>query len=1346
MSAEITQKLGFDTSDATKAIDAVNNSLTNFNKSLELNQKNLNRYVKNATKQLASLQAAAGTVGTGVGGVAKKTGGGGKSPVATNAEAMKKALPTLQQYADMIRKSLGDVPEKASKRNKRAIQNSIGSMAEMAKRYKLSEKGITQAFANTDKAVTGHARQLANAAQRINNNVSAAMKKAGGKLKEFTISWQTLGRVIMTQAIVRALSVLRNAIRAAIGSAIELGLRIAEIGTIAEGQLGSLGDINKEVVSMAKEFGRPVADVAEGLYQTISNQVGTATESLHVFRQANKLAIATNSTTADSVALLTAALNGFGLSANHAERVAGVLFTTIKQGRLRASELANILGRVAPLYAQMGGSIEEMSAALATMTVTGVKADTAVTQLRAIMIKLLKPSEDLKKVLKEDFGVDTAQAALVKFGGLRGLLEELSKQAGGSTQKMSEFFDRVRAIAGVLGLTNVSAKKFATNLEKIIEEQDKALSGAYLQVLATDAKDAETAINNLKTAVTEFGARILPIVTKFVSGLNVIATNLDQLAIFMAGTLLTVAVVSLTSATAATWTWAAAWAAVNAQGTIVLARFAPILPLIIAFGAGWWLGEKIKASANEVKNLRAEMSRLHRQEMEEVRKQAARIAEEWGKATKEKIRLAVEGLSTIARIQTQEIKQLEARNEIESDSVKRLLDRLVSARRAHINKIDKWSRDASTREQKRVKDTAKIDQKIEQHKFDKRLAQLSQERQARERLDRSRTLMYTKTTKYEQKITQFKDAQGKLLWTSRTQERQVTQESVDQRVASLAIATTEADSALQLAKSLGNRRLIRQAEAQQLAIMRQQNDVIKDREQLEKNIAAKLEDERAAAAVELKKALAAQADILAGLSIFDDDGELKSTAQQAEDAAKALIALATLKAKGPVGLSGLLDLADIEGQLKQFQTQGKPQIEVAIKANTEDFAASVKKELEAINPVLILAYRVAKFDVTGEAANLKDTDVARQLIEGSVGLQTEAMTKYKKAIEDSKIAVEQQVRLWEQIGVEVKRASDTAGDSKGKRSLIANTDNFAINAGIRIRAMTKEYEALAKEIKKDPQAFFTSLANERRLTEFTQRLKKSKKDVKVLADGMRSFGTVKEGERGKAWAKTNLHDVREINEGVDLAVVKLSTLRNTILILATEMNKVNPESLAKFLGLMAQEGLLLKDTYEPLADAGKSFSDNAANTVLPMQTINNASAGIAVSMGSAADSMQRMSNLAGGAQTPTTPRAPVTKSKGGLIPRYFADGGFARKGTDTVPAMLTPGEYVVNARSTRKFYSQLVAMNAGKQPIYRSEGGPVTNVGDINISVTGGTTDRESARNIVTRVRRELRRRSSTLG
>jgi hypothetical protein len=50
-------------------------------------------------------------------------------------------------------------------------------------------------------------------------------------------------------------------------------------------------------------------------------------------------------------------------------------------------------------------------------------------------------------------------------------------------------------------------------------------------------------------------------------------------------------------------------------------------------------------------------------------------------------------------------------------------------------------------------------------------------------------------------------------------------------------------------------------------------------------------------------------------------------------------------------------------------------------------------------------------------------------------------------------------------------------------------------------------------------------------------------------------------------------------------------------------------------------------------------------------------------------------------------------AKGGLVPKYFALGGLS-KGTDTVPAMLTPGEFVMRKSAVDKFGPLLSAMNS----------------------------------------------------
>ena len=67
---------------------------------------------------------------------------------------------------------------------------------------------------------------------------------------------------------------------------------------------------------------------------------------------------------------------------------------------------------------------------------------------------------------------------------------------------------------------------------------------------------------------------------------------------------------------------------------------------------------------------------------------------------------------------------------------------------------------------------------------------------------------------------------------------------------------------------------------------------------------------------------------------------------------------------------------------------------------------------------------------------------------------------------------------------------------------------------------------------------------------------------------------------------------------------------------------------------------------------------------------------------------------------------------GGMVPKYMAAGGFAQ-GTDTVPAMLTPGEFVVNKKATQTFGPLLNAINS---PTFKTPTSSNPNFSGINSS------------------------------
>lgn len=95
----------------------------------------------------------------------------------------------------------------------------------------------------------------------------------------------------------------------------------------------------------------------------------------------------------------------------------------------------------------------------------------------------------------------------------------------------------------------------------------------------------------------------------------------------------------------------------------------------------------------------------------------------------------------------------------------------------------------------------------------------------------------------------------------------------------------------------------------------------------------------------------------------------------------------------------------------------------------------------------------------------------------------------------------------------------------------------------------------------------------------------------------------------------------------------------------------------------------------------------------------------------------------------------------------FARGGFVPGigSRDSVPAMLTPGEFVVNKKAAGRFYGQLLAINSGRR---MAGGGSVSNsvaVGDVNINMTSSGNVNYDVARLGNRLRREIQRGACSL-
>ena len=406
------------------------------------------------------------------------------------------------------------------------------------------------------------------------------------------ISWQTLSRIILAQTVVRGINAIKSATTAAVTEVRDLQKRISEIQTIAEGGLGSNSDIFASLQVTSETFGLDILDVAEAKYQELSNQVEGSAESQEFFNNAAKFSIATNSSLTDSVNLLSSALNAYELSATQSAEISGILFTTIKEGRVRASELASSLGRVLPLAKSLGIGLDEVAASLVKITQGGTRADTGLTQILGVINKLAKPTPALAAAF-EQLGVATAQEGIQRSGGLLQFLVRLKEEAG-DNQALVGFFNNVRAIQGLLSLVGSESSKTAdifdtlgvsrTELTKVFEEA--ASTGAD-----NDARRQDQAYQELQGTFRNLATKIIPLLTNGLEFLNSTIKTISANPLITGSLLLTGAAGMIAFSGATVTATGAMVGLVTATGAF-LVTFGPVLAGLFAISAATVIGTK----------------------------------------------------------------------------------------------------------------------------------------------------------------------------------------------------------------------------------------------------------------------------------------------------------------------------------------------------------------------------------------------------------------------------------------------------------------------------------------------------------------------------------------------------------------------------------------------------------------------------------------------------------------------------------------------------------------------------------------------------------------------------------
>lgn len=282
------------------------------------------------------------------------------------------------------------------------------------------------------------------------------------------------------------------------GAGLDFEANMANVNSIAQMSGGEIDALSQQVLDLARNpaiIDGP-AKLSAGLYDIYSSGFQGA-DALNILETSAKAATAGMTTTDVASRAVTSALNAFGLQATDAGRVSDVMFQTVNKGVITFDQLANNLGNTMPIANALGLSIEDLGASYALMTLKGVSASQAETQIAALMRTALNPTQQMTDAMVQ-YGDGTAEATIANRG-FAGFLDVINKAAGGNKEKMMDMLGTQEAMNAALILGAEDGQDYAAMLEEMMGASEGA--GATNEALAKQMESARFKIAEAKKQV-----------------------------------------------------------------------------------------------------------------------------------------------------------------------------------------------------------------------------------------------------------------------------------------------------------------------------------------------------------------------------------------------------------------------------------------------------------------------------------------------------------------------------------------------------------------------------------------------------------------------------------------------------------------------------------------------------------------------------------------------------------------------------------------------------------------------------------------------------------------------------
>ena len=315
---------------------------------------------------------------------------------------------------------------------------------------------------------------------------------------------------------------VKRAVDAVTDAFVEFDKHMHNIWTLVDATKEQMASLSNEIRDMARQFNVSASRSAQALYQIYSATFYGAS-AMRILEASMKGAAAGLSDVYTAANMTTTVLNAYRMEAEKATHVNDLLFTAIRFGKTTYAELSQQFGRLAGVAAPAGARIEEMTAAIATLTRQGIMTDWAVTSLRQTIMQILRPGKELQGVIT-DLGYASGRA-MVEALGFAGAVGSIGTYADRTGMRMEELFSNVRAVTAVLPLATTAAGEFRKDLGRMADATG-AMTEAFEKAKQSWAYQMDVIKTSIQDAAISMGKVMVPAVKTLMDIINVLARTL----------------------------------------------------------------------------------------------------------------------------------------------------------------------------------------------------------------------------------------------------------------------------------------------------------------------------------------------------------------------------------------------------------------------------------------------------------------------------------------------------------------------------------------------------------------------------------------------------------------------------------------------------------------------------------------------------------------------------------------------------------------------------------------------------------------------------------------------------